>query len=159
MEFTHLLEILKILSPVIAALIAVGGGAYGYFALKASRPKTQAEADKLNAESVVTIADGWQKLYKEVLEKMDAMEKRYEKRIADLEELIREKDAAHAKVVIEKDKRIDELEKRVDDLETELEKYKGLDQKVDDVKSGLHYDVEHRLEDIKHPSQHSQSNK
>lgn len=153
MEFEHLLEILKVLSPIIAAVIAVAGGAYGYFALKASKPKTQAEADKLNAESVVTIADGWQKLYKEVLERMDTMEKRYEKRISDLEQLIRDKDEAHAKVVIEKDKRIDELEKRVGDLETELEKYKGLDQKVDDVKNGLHHDVEDRLEGIKHPTQ------
>lgn len=152
MEFEHLLEILKVLSPIIAAVIAVAGGAYGYFALKASKPKTQAEADKLNAESVVTIADGWQKLYKEVLERMDTMEKRYEKRISDLEQLIKEKDEAHALVVAQKDRRIDELEKRVSDLETELDKYKGLDQKVDDVKSGLHHDVEDRLEGIKHPT-------
>lgn len=154
MEFTHLLEILKILSPIIAAVIAVAGGAYGYFALKASKPKTQAEADKLNAESVVTIADGWQKLYKEVLERMDTMEKRYEKRITDLEQLIKEKDEAHAKIVAEKDKRIDELEKRVDDLEAELEKYRGIEGKVDEVKSGLHHDVETKLEDLKHPTTH-----
>lgn len=146
------IEILKILSPVLTAVIAVGGGGAGYFWYKATRPKTSAEAQKLNAEVVVTFADGWQKLYNEVLTKMEQMEGRYEKRVTDLETLIRSKDEEHARVVAEKDQRISDLEKRVDDLEAELEKYKGVEARVEVVKEGLHTDVDKRMKTIKEPT-------
>lgn len=151
MESTFI-EILKVLSPVLTAVIAVAAGGGGYFWYKATRPKTTAEAQKLNAEVVVTFADGWQKLYQEVLDKMQKMEDRYEARVTGLEAMIREKDEAHSRVVAEKDKRIDELEKRVDDLEAELEKYRGVGKKVDRVKESLHHDVESKLDEIKAPT-------
>ena len=140
-------NIIQIVAPILAAFLGAGGiGAY--FAYRGSKPKTSAEAQKINADVVVTFADGWQKLYNEMKTRVDEIEAHAEKRIGDLEKLISEKDLAHEKVVIEKDKRIDELEQRVTDLEKELERYKKIEGKVTEVKQGLHDDVDNRMDQM-----------
>lgn len=142
------MELLKILAPVLGGFLAVGGigSYYGYKSLKAKR---SAEAQKINAEVVVTFADGWQKYAEKLEKRMEEMEGRYEKRIVDLERLIEDKDKAHAKVVIDKDKRIDELEARVNELENQLAHYQGKDAQIDTVRDTLHHSVDENMETLK----------
>lgn len=141
-------QIFPFILPVVLALLT-GGGLTGYFVYRGNKPKTEAEAKRINADVIVTFADGWEKYAKTMENRMSEMEIRYEKRISDLEKLIEDKDKAHAKVVLEKDRRIDELEDRVNYLEEELERYQRAESKVEIVKENLHQSVDENLDQMK----------
>lgn len=131
-------EVLKILGSVFLGILGAGGIGGGYFAYKSNKPKNDAESKKLEADVVVTFADGWKK-YADKLEE----------RMSELEQSIETKDKAHAKVVIEKDLRIDKLEKRVRELELELERYREMKGKVEIAQTDLHHSVDSTFDDLK----------
>ncbi len=128
---TDLIGTIKDFTPIILGVMGVLGGSYGYFYYKSTKPKSVAEAQKLNAEVVVTFADGWQKYAEKIEARMTDMEKRYEKTIQI------------------KDAEIMELKRRVKDLENQIDKYRIKEGKIDEVKQNLHISVENELDTIK----------
>lgn len=121
-----LYQFLTIIGPIVAGFLGVGGvGAY--YSYKASKPKTSAEAQKINAEVVLTFADGW----KSYAEKLETRLTTNEVDILKLQRDIRDQDEKNRMTLQEKDRQIDDLqsknrtlERRVSDLELELSKYK-----------------------------------
>lgn len=123
------MEILKIIAPVVAGFLSVGGiGAY--FSYKSKRPVNEAEAKKVSAEVAVTFADGWQKYAQKLEDRLADMDKK-----VDMLQLEMNKQAQEYREVIQKkDIEIKDLqnqnhnlELRIEDLESELVKYKKLD--------------------------------
>jgi len=124
-----LIEFLKIISPILAGFLSVGGiGAY--FSYKSKKPINEAEAKKVNAEVAVTFADGWQK-YAQKLEdrlaemdrKVDALSLEMNKQAQEYREIIQKKDVE----IKDLQNQNHNLELRIEDLESELVKYKKLD--------------------------------
>jgi predicted component of viral defense system (DUF524 family) len=135
-------------------LSLLGGGTLAtiiaaYFTYRGARPKNNAEAHKIEVDTTVTLADRYERYTTELELRMEKMEKKYEKRIRDLEELIKAKDLSHLEVVKEKDNRIDGLEQRIDYLEQELKKYQGTEHNIEVAKEGLHKDVDNKLNKLK----------
>lgn len=128
-----LYQFLSIIGPIIGGFLGVGGvGAY--YSYKSSKPKTFAEAQKINAEVVLTFADGW-KAYAEKLERrsedLDVRLHSNEEDIYKLQQAIRDQDEKNRRTLKEKDDQIYDLqaknrtlERRVSDMELELSKYK-----------------------------------
>lgn len=125
-------QLLTTLSP--AAGLFIAGGIGGYYSYKSNKPKTAAEAQKINAEVVLTFADGW-KAYAEKLERrseeLEARLNANEEEITKLQRAIRDQDEKNRQTLQEKDRQIDDLqaknrtlERRVSDLESELSRYK-----------------------------------
>lgn len=147
--------LLQYIVPILGAT-GLLGALTTYFTIRGNAPKTMAEAKKIEAEArkigLDTVVDEhvFYENYASRLEKRisDGEDKnkvtaeRLEKRIRDLETLIEEKDKAHALVVTQKDKRIDDLEARILELERELVQYKTIENKVEEVRTDLHDDVE-----------------
>lgn len=117
--------LLQIIAPIIAAFLSVGGiGAY--FSYRQNKPKTEAEAQRIEADVVVTFAEGW----KQLAEKLESKVNKLEIDIAKLRQALDEQDEKYQSIIRTKDKEIldlqaknDILEKRVDELELELAKY------------------------------------
>lgn len=152
------LAIVQVLAPVLGGFLGVGGiGAY--FAYRSAKPKTEAEAKKLNAEVVVTFADGW-KLYSEKLEKRLEMTEIKLSEVATAQEA---QEAKYREIIRIKDDEIGELretnrvlkennmvlEGRLDALETELRLYKTSDGKQADTRQQLHSDVNKAMDNLK----------
>lgn len=94
-----------------------------------SKPKNDAEAEKLRAEATATFADGWHNLYKEVITQNQVMNKR----IDEMEVIIKQQQQNHQDnlaQIREKDEKIKHLEERVNYLENELKKYKKIETEV-----------------------------
>jgi hypothetical protein len=116
--------VIQILTPVLAAFLGAGGiGAY--YVYKGNRPKTAAEAQKMNAEVLVTFADGW-KNYAEKMEEKNSL--------------------------LEKENNL--LRERITLLEQELIKYKDKELKLDVARTGLHKAVDENIDEIKNEDSH-----
>lgn len=141
---------LPIIGPILGAT-GILGLITTYFTIRGNAPRTLAEAKKLEAEAkkinTDTVIDE-RVFYENYAERLEGRMKKMETRIRDLEALIEEKDKAHALVVIQKDKRIDDLEARVVELEGELKKYQGMEHKVEEVKVNLHDDVDKNIDKL-----------
>lgn len=111
------------LAPVVISFITAGGigSLVTYFMTKS---KIASEVKKIDAETVTTLADGWQKYAQKLEERIDEMEQKYEDRIHDLEILMNEREVIYNQTIADKDNRIVELEGRVSALEAELIRYK-----------------------------------
>lgn len=101
--------LIKVVLPIVAALLG-GGAVAAVLQYKLNRPKTNAEAQKVAADVIVTFADGW-KSYAEKLER----------RIMDLEKRNERADERYDIMVAEKDKQIAELKSRILVLEKQVE--------------------------------------
>lgn len=113
---------------IIGGILGAGGFAGVYYTVRTNKPKTNAEAQKINAEVSVIYVGEWQKLYQTAIDKVEA----FEKRLNQMEDAAKKKDEDHAAILRTKNDIIDtltkantDLEKRVGDLEIELEKYTG----------------------------------
>lgn len=126
-------DVVSILAPILGGFLGVGGiGAY--YKYRGNKPKTAAEAQKINAEVVLTFADGWKDYAAEIKSYAGKLEGRLDvndKEIQDLRTAIREQDEKNRITLHEKDEQIYELqtrnrnlEQRVYDLEIELSKYR-----------------------------------
>lgn len=130
-------ELLSILVPIAGGGLGVGSIS-AYYSYKSSKPKTLAEAQKINAEVVLTFADGW----KTYAAKLDERLNENDQEIRELKKAIRDQDEKNRQTLREKDEQISELqaknrslERRVNDLEMELLKYQQVEQgKSVDVK-------------------------
>lgn len=146
-----LAAILQILAPVLGGFLGVGGiGAY--FAYRSAKPKSEAEANKVNAEVVVTFADGWEKYAKKLEERLDIAEKA----IAENSRALDEQDKKYREIIAKKDAEIKDLqdrnvvlEERVATLEAENHKYKTADGKVEDARTTLHQSVDSAVDELK----------
>lgn len=125
-------QILTALSP--AAGLFIAGGIGRYYSYKAGKPKSAAEAQKINAEVVVTFAEGWRSYAEKLERRSEDLEKRLsanEHEITALQRAIHDQDEKNRETLIEKNTQIYDLqvrnrvlESRVNDLERELSKYK-----------------------------------
>lgn len=146
-----LIEILKLLAPIIGGFLGVGGiGAY--YSYRSTKPKTEAEAKKVDADVVVTFAEGWQKYAEKLEKRLDDTEKG----ITALKAAMENQATEYKRIIAEKDTEIKDLqdhnrslENRIDDLENELTKYKQIDTKVNTVRGMLHEGVEVATETLK----------
>jgi hypothetical protein len=118
-------------ATIITAILGLIGALFtAYLAFKGAKPKSSAEAKKMEAEVLVTFSDEWKVLYRESLTEL----KFVKKELAELRALfylkeeerihLREEKNEEIRVIKENhSKEIASLNKRIDDLETELEKY------------------------------------
>lgn len=130
-------QFLNVIAPVLGGCLG-SGGIVAYYAYKSNKPKTAAEAQRINADVVVTFAEGW-KAYAEKLEmRLDATEAvqaDLRREIGRLQSAIRDQDEKNRQTLQEKNDQIyrlqaknQDLERRVGDLEEELLKYRQAEQ-------------------------------
>lgn len=145
------IEILKIIAPIIGGFLGVGGiGAY--YAYKASLPTNTAGANKINADVVVTFAEGW----RQYAEKLESRLEKNEQEVARLKEAIAEQDTRYGLIIKEKDNEIAELQEhnrtlelRIDDLEKEMGNYRRLETKTEVAREDLHKSVDESIDTLK----------
>ncbi len=145
------IEILKIVGPIL------GGGAgvgliSGYYSYISNRPKTLAEAQKINSEVVVTFAEGWQK-YSENLEKRL---NENERRTAEIQRLMLDQEAVYEEMIKHKDIEIADLqdklreqEIRINDLQKEVNLCKSAGKIAsEEVHTQMHEDLNTGIDKI-----------
>lgn len=143
-----LTEVLSILAPIVGGGLGVRAVS-SYYVYRRNKPKTAAEAQKIDAEIVVTFADGW-RTYAEKMEaqaaKLGARLDANEREIDDLKEAMRNQDEKNRQTLREKNEQIYDLqsknrklELRVNDLEIELSRYRSAEiAKLTEVKDPDH---------------------
>lgn len=105
------IEVLKIIGPVLAA-VASGGAFAAYYNYKGGKPKTAAEAQKLQADVVVTFAEGW----KGYAEKLEGRLERTENDIAALRKALEEQDDKYRGIIKQKDEEIAKQDREIASL-------------------------------------------
>lgn len=143
--------IVQIIGPGAVGLVAAGAIA-AWFKYRGDKPVTDANASKVQADIVVTFADGWKNLYKEVLDRLDHME----------EQMAKQKQE-HDKLIFAKNEEIKELKNRLnkaefdvarlkqeaDDLRMELQKYQRIETTTEEARETLHNSVDQSIDQIK----------
>jgi len=140
MEF---LAIAQTVAPAIAGFLAVGGIG-SLFAYWSAKPKTQAEALKINSEVVVTFATGWEKYANKLEERLEATEKKQ----MELSQVLDAQELKYRDIISQKDTEIKNLQNRVGVLEEELERYKPTSDKQNTAREAIHESVDTAMDNL-----------